>query len=89
MPRELPPRSRRFVEATPIHRMRSGFKVCAELTLYPDGHAGIAVSRIDGAPPNRRITQEDSLPLNDRGELEEHLLAILDRLESTASYGTD
>ena len=55
------------------------------MTLYPDGHAGIAVSRIEGSPPHRRITQADSLPLNDRAELEEFLQAILDRLEEQAA----
>jgi hypothetical protein len=82
---DLPPRSRQLVEATPIHTMRSGVKACVEMTLYPDGHAGIAVCRIEGSPPNRRITQADSLPLNHRKELEEHLLGILDHLEEAAA----
>ena len=85
MTARLPSRSRQLVEATPIHRLESGLKVCVEMTLYPDGHAGIAVSRIDGAPPNRRITQADSLPLNDRRELEDLLKSILDRLQVEAS----
>jgi hypothetical protein len=74
-----------LVEATPIHRMKSGVKVCVEATLYPDGHAGIAVSRIEGSAPTRRVTQADSLPLNDRRELEDFLEAILDRLEQAAA----
>ena len=85
MARELPTRSQQLVEATPIHRLKSGFKVCIEITLYPDGHAGIAVCRIEGSPPNRRITQTDSLPLNDRAELEVFLESILDHLEEAAS----
>jgi hypothetical protein len=84
MGQELPPRSRQLIDATPIHRLKSGVKVCAEMTLYPDGHAGIAVSRLEGSPPHRRITQADSLPLNDRAELEAFLQAILDRLERKA-----
>jgi len=85
MATELPSRSRQLVEATPIHRLRSGLKVCTEMTLYPDGHAGIAVCRIEGSPPNRRITQADSLPLNDRAELELFLQSILDQLEEAAA----
>jgi hypothetical protein len=85
MDRRLPPRSEALVAATPVYRMRSGVKACVELVMYPDGDAGIAVCRIDGTPPNRRLTQADSLPLNHRRELEDHLTGILDRLESEAS----
>jgi hypothetical protein len=77
---DLPQRSRQLVEATPIHKTRSGFKVCLELTAYPDGHAGIAVSRIEGAAPHRRIVQADSLPLNDAEELRGHVLAVIEHL---------
>lgn len=56
-----------------------------ELTVYPDGHAGIAVSRIEGSPPSRRISQADSLPLNHVEELREHVLAVIERLEDEAA----
>jgi hypothetical protein len=81
----LPPRSIQLVEATPIHRSKTGFKACLELTIYPDGHAGIAVSEIEGAPPSRRIVQRDSLPLNDLAELRGHVLAVIDHLDRVAA----
>jgi hypothetical protein len=84
----LPPRSIQLVEATPIHRLQSGLKACVELTVYPDGHAGIAVSEIEGAPPSRRIVQRDSLPLNDLAELRDHVLAVIDQLERAAADST-
>lgn len=65
----LPPRSRKLVESTPIHPLRSGFKACLEITMYPDGHAGIAVSEIDDSSRPRTIVQRDALPLNDLNEL--------------------
>jgi len=77
-----------FVEATPIQPTKSGVKACVEFTLYPDGHAGIAVCRIEGTSGNRRISQADSLPLNHRRELEDHLLAIIDRVEDAAAQIT-
>jgi hypothetical protein len=80
----LPPRSVKLVESTPIHRLEKGYKACVELTVYPDAHAGIAVSRIEGKPPNRRIVQQDTLPLNDVEELRSHTLAILDHLATEA-----
>jgi NADPH:quinone reductase len=54
---------------------------------YPDGHAGIAVCRIEGDPPHRRIVQADSLPLNDEQELREHVLAVVECLAQTAQTG--
>jgi hypothetical protein len=80
----LPARSRKLVESTPIHPRESGASACIEFTIYADGHAGIAVSRVEGKPPNRRIVQADSLPLNDRRELLNHIGAILDLVESRA-----
>ena len=81
----LPPRSIQLVEATPIHRLKSGLKACLELTVYRDGHAGIAVSEIEGHTPSRRIVQRDSLPLNDLAELRDHVLAVIGRLERAAA----
>jgi hypothetical protein len=74
-----------LVEATPIHRLERGLKVCIELTVYPDGHAGIAVSEIQGAPSSRRVVQRDSLPLNDVDELRGHVLAVIEHLEDAAA----
>jgi hypothetical protein len=82
--RELPPRSTKLVEATPIHRTSSGLKACVEVTAYLDGHAAIAVCRIEGTAPHRRIVQADSLPLNDEEELREHVLAVVERLVKAA-----
>jgi hypothetical protein len=76
----LPPRSQRLVDATPIHPREHGVNACIEFTIYADGHAGIAVSRVEGKPPNRRIVQADSLPLNHVQELHDHIEAILDRV---------
>ena len=80
----LPPRSMKLVDSTPIAQLKTGWKACVELTVYPDGHAGIAVSEIEGAPPNRRIAQRDSLPLNDLHELRIHVLAVIDHLADSA-----
>jgi hypothetical protein len=80
----LPPRSRKVIDATPLHDLPSGVKAVVEVTVYPDGHTGIAVSRVDGAPPNRRIVQADSLPLNDMAELRAHVLAVLEHAEAAA-----
>lgn len=82
--RPLPPRSQKLVEATPLHPTESGVKACIEMTIYPDGHAGLSVSRIEGAPPQRRIVQADSLPLNSVGELREHVAAVIERLREAA-----
>jgi len=64
--------------------LKSGFKACVELTVYPDGHAGIAVSEIQGTPPARRIVQRDSLPLNGIDELRSHTLAVIDQIAMRA-----
>jgi hypothetical protein len=64
--------------------MKSGFKACVESTVYPDGHAGIAVSMIKGDAKHRVIHQADSLPLNDVDELREHLQAIVDHFADQA-----
>jgi hypothetical protein len=85
MERELPPRSVKLVKATPIHRTKSGVKACVEFTIYSDGHAGIAVCRVEGAPHSRQITQADALPLNHVKELHAHLLAVVDHLEAEAA----
>jgi hypothetical protein len=81
---DLPPRSRTLIEATPIMTAKSGTKACIELTVYPDGHAGIAVSGIEGAPPRRTIHQEDALPLNNVDELQKHVLAVVTHLARAA-----
>jgi hypothetical protein len=60
--------------------MKSGFKACLEMTLYPDGHAGIAVSEIDDSSCPRTIVQRDALPLNDLDELRAHVLAVIDHV---------
>ena len=83
----LPPASQKFVEATPLHATKSGIKACIEFTVYHDGHAGIAVSRIEGSPPNRRIVQADSLPLNDVTELRGHIEAVVRRVEQASFEG--
>jgi hypothetical protein len=82
---ELPPRSVRLVQSTPIHRLKTGLKACVEITVYPDGHAGIAVSEIQGSPPARRIVQRDVLPLNDVDELRSHTLAVIEHLARSAA----
>ncbi len=84
-PTVLPPRSVKLVEATPFHHLESGLKACIEVTVYPDGHAGIAVSEIEGSPPARRIVQRDSLPLNNVDELRTHVLAVIERLSEHAA----
>lgn len=81
----LPPRSQNLVDATPLHPREKGVNACIEFTIYADGHAGIAVSRVEGKPPNRRIVQADSLPLNDVQELRDHIDAIVDHAERHAS----
>jgi hypothetical protein len=80
----LPPRSQKLVNATPLHELERGVKGCIEFTVYQDGHAGIAVSRIEGKPPSRRIVQSDSLPLNDLSELRNHVLAVLEHVATSA-----
>ena len=82
----LPPRSVQLVQATPIHPTKSGVKACVEMTVYPDGHAGIAVSEIEGNPPSRRIVQRDSLPLNDLTELRDHVLAVIEHLAAATEH---
>jgi hypothetical protein len=81
----LPPRSQELVEATPLHARDSGVKACIEFTIYKDGHAGIAVSQIEGDPPRRRIVQADSLPLNHVHELRDHIEAIVDHVAASVS----
>jgi hypothetical protein len=76
----LPPRSQQLVESTPLHSLKTGFKACLELTLYPDGHAGIAVSEIDDSSRPRTIVQRDALPLNDLDELRDHVLAVIEHV---------
>lgn len=77
----LPPRSQQLVDAVPIRRVRTGVRSVIEVTAYPDSHTNIAVGDLDmrvrGEP---RYSRVDSLPLNHREELEEHLAAILDRV---------
>jgi hypothetical protein len=82
--KDLPPRSRQLVEATPLHSTESGVKACVEMTVYHDGHAGISVSRIEGPPGHRIVTQVDTLPLNDVEELRAHVLAVIARLPGAA-----
>ena len=86
----LPPRSLKLIESTPIHPLKSGFKAGLEVTLYPDGHAGIAVSEINDSSPPRTIVQRDALPLNDLDELRGHVLAVIDHVANHigASDGT-
>ena len=84
----LPPRSVKLVDAAPIQTVKTGFKACVELTVYPDGHAGIAVSEIQGSAPSRRIVQRDSLPLNNVDELRDHTLAVIERLSNHARTKT-
>lgn len=81
----IPPRSRKLVAATPLERRETGVKACVEFTVYADGHAGIAVSRVEGVPPRRRIVQADSLPLNDVAELRAHLLAVVAHVAAAAA----
>lgn len=80
----LPARSQKLVEATPIHKLQTGFKACLELTVYPKGHTGITVSEIQGSPAARRIVQRDFLQLNNLGELHEHADAVIDHLAQQA-----
>jgi hypothetical protein len=82
---DLPPRSRKLVAATPLHRMRTGTKACIELTVYPDGHTAIAVSRIEGTPQSRTIKQADFLQLNHVPELRDHVAAIISHLEASTT----
>jgi hypothetical protein len=82
---ELPPRSQKLVEATPLQRREKGVNVCIEFTIYIDGHAGIAVSRVEGRPPQRRIVQADSLPLNSVQELRDHVDAVISYAERHVS----
>jgi hypothetical protein len=79
----LPPRSQKLVEATPLHPREKGVNVCIEFTIYADGHAGIAVSRVEGKPPHRRIVQADSLPLNHVQELRDHIEAVISYAEGS------
>jgi hypothetical protein len=81
----LPPRSQKLVAAMPLHPRENGVNVCIEFTIYGDGHAGIAVSRVEGKPPHRRIVQADSLPLNHVQELRDHIEAILDHVARQAA----
>jgi hypothetical protein len=80
----LPPRSRKFVAATPLHETEAGIKACIEFTIYRDGHAGLAVSRIEGKPPSRRVVQADALPLNDMSELHGHVDAVVEHVRQAA-----
>jgi len=73
----LPPRSKKLVDATPLHPRKKGVSACIEFTVYVDGHNGTAVSRVEGNPPNRRIVQTDSLPLSDADQLRNHIEAIV------------
>jgi hypothetical protein len=76
----LPPRSQKLVDTTPLHQRENGVNACVEFTIYADGHAGVAVSRVEGKPPRRRIVQADSLPLNSVQELRDHIDAIIERV---------
>jgi hypothetical protein len=60
--------------------LKSGVKACVEITIYPDGYAGIALSEIDDSPRPRTIVQRDALPLNDLDELRDHVLAVIDHV---------
>lgn len=81
----LPPRSQKLVDATPLHPRDNGTNACIEFTIYADGHAGIAVSRVEGKPPQRRIVQADSLPLNSVTELRQHVEAIINYVARSAA----
>jgi hypothetical protein len=83
----LPARSKQLVDATPLHRTATGVKACVEFTIYRDGHAGLAVSRIEGKPPHRRVVQADTLPLNDVEELQEHIEAVVEHVRQAAGAG--
>jgi hypothetical protein len=77
----FPVRSQRLIDVTPIDRVRTGVRTTIELTSYPDGHANIAVGRLDTSERGAmRYQRADSLPLNDRAEMERFIAAILDRL---------
>jgi hypothetical protein len=74
---DLPPRSAQLIRETPLHERPTGVMACVEFTVYDGGHTAIAVSRVDGSPGHRVITQADSLPLNSVDELRDHLLGVL------------
>lgn len=76
-----------LVDAAPIEPVKTAVRAVVEINAYPDGHAGIAVGRLD-APPGSRgpkpYVREAELPLNHREETEAALRALLDRLFAQA-----
>jgi hypothetical protein len=83
---ELPARSQRLIDATPITDARTGVRTVVEFTAYPDGHANIAVGALDTSQRGAmRYERADSLPLNHRSELDQFVTVILDRLFDRAA----
>jgi hypothetical protein len=82
---KLPPRSQQLVDSAPINKVRTGVRTLVELTAYPDGHANIAVGSLDTSTRGAMAyTRADSLPLNNREELELHVTALVGRLFDAA-----
>lgn len=74
-----------LVDAAPIVPVKTAVRTVVELSAYPDGHAGIAVGRVDAAPGTRGArpyTRVADMPLNHREELAAALSVLLDRLFS-------
>src|SRR3954451_12976526 len=79
--------SQQFVQSTPTHPLRTGLKAVVELTAYPDGKFGLAVSNNGGTPNARTITIAHSMMLNDPDEAKDHTDAIIDFLARLSAAG--
>ena len=79
--------SQQFVQGTPAHPLRTGLKAVVELTAYPDGKFGLAVSNIGGTQNARTITIANSMMLNDPDEAKDHTDAIIDFLAQLSAAG--
>jgi hypothetical protein len=74
-----------FVDTAHFDETPKGLKATLEITAYPAGHVGVAVSRISGAPRSRSIVQVgEPLMFNDIDEAKDAVDGILDRLDSEA-----
>jgi hypothetical protein len=59
--KEPAPSTLGLVGAAPLARTGKGIQLAVELIAYPDGQVQVAVSRIEGLPGERKITQAKEL----------------------------
>ena len=81
----LTPACQALVDATPLDSRKGSVRAYLELAVYEKGHAGIAVSVVEGKNPSRRIVQQDAMQLNNAEELGKVVQAIIDRVARRAA----